>query len=211
MIEGLDHIASLLRLYDIRARLRHETTVDEYRVAIVQLYAHILEYEVRMACHLAKHTMSRGVHSIMHSGLWPSLVKKIDSADQYCQQHEVLIDKALERAEWKKQSEHMERSHKIQEQILDAMRNFLDTRAAVRERMIARRRYYNACLRTTRDTKTSIPNVCLRRVYGSWTMIVFIDGVILMVRACCGFPLARAVGSRSFPEPWSMRCYSPRR
>ena len=36
MIEGLDHIASLLRLYDIRTRLRHKTAAGECRTAVTE-------------------------------------------------------------------------------------------------------------------------------------------------------------------------------
>jgi hypothetical protein len=81
MIEGLDYITSLLRLYDIRTRLRYKTAADEYRIAIITLYSYILEYQARMACHLSDNSMVRGVYSIVGSGQWANFLKKIKSAD----------------------------------------------------------------------------------------------------------------------------------
>jgi hypothetical protein len=133
MIESLEHIASLIRLYDIRAQLRCGTAADEYRNAIIVLYSQILEYQAYMACHLSDNSIVRGLHSILQSSQWMSFVKKIDSADEYCQKHEVLIEKKDERAEWKQQTNIMENSNKIQEQILGAVRDVLASRAADRE------------------------------------------------------------------------------
>ena len=133
MIEGLDHIASLLRLYDIRTRLRHKTVADEYRTAVIALYSYILEYQARMACHLTDNSMVRGVHSIIGSGQWANFLKRIESADQYCQKHEALIDKEEERSGLEQQTKQMERSTQIQADMLDAVRDVLAARAVDRE------------------------------------------------------------------------------
>jgi ankyrin repeat protein len=133
MIEGLDHIASVLRLYDIRTTLRHNTAADEYRTTVIALYSYILEYQARMACHLSDNSMIRGVHSIIGSGQWVNFLKKIDSADQYCQKHEALIDKDEERSALERQTKQIETSTLIQAEILDAVRNVLSARAADRE------------------------------------------------------------------------------
>ncbi|OAP54807.1 hypothetical protein AYL99_11255 [Fonsecaea erecta] len=60
-------------------------------------------------------------------------LKNIDNADQYCQMHEALLDKEDERAQWEQQTSTIEKSGKIQQQILDALRDVLATRAADRE------------------------------------------------------------------------------
>src|SRR5690349_2322552 len=100
MIGGLEHIASLIRLYDIRTHLRCGTAADEYRNAITQLYSQILEYQASMGCHLSHNSMVRGMHSISRPGHWMNSLKKIANADQYCQKHEALLNKEDERAQW---------------------------------------------------------------------------------------------------------------
>ncbi|KIX01363.1 uncharacterized protein Z518_09088 [Rhinocladiella mackenziei CBS 650.93] len=133
MIQGLDHIAALLRLYDIRTTLCHGNTSDGYRSAIVELYSHVLEYQARMACHLSDNSVIRGIHSISRSGQWKTMVQTIDEADQYCQEHEALIDKQAEQEQWERQTKQIEQANETQEQILDALRHVLTTRAADRE------------------------------------------------------------------------------
>lgn len=132
MIQGLDRIANLLRLCEIRTELCREIASDAYRSAVVDLYSSILEYQARMASHLSDNVAVRGLHSFTRTGQWSGFLKAIDVADQYCQQHEALIDKKAEQQRWEDQNQQMERSIEIQ-QVLEGLHDILAARAMEQE------------------------------------------------------------------------------
>lgn len=133
MIEGLAHITSLLRLYNVRTGLREGTSTDEYHNAVIALYSYILEYQACMVSHLSSNSMTRGRHNLSRSGQWKSLLEQIDNADQYCEKHKTLVDQKEEQQLWARQTEQIEQSKEIQQHILDALHKVLNDRAADKE------------------------------------------------------------------------------
>lgn len=163
MIQGLDQIADIIRLYEIRTELCLQTATNAYRAAIVDLYSSILEYQARMTCHLTDGAAARGFHSITKTGRWTDLLAAITNADQLCQKHEVLINKKAEHERWEEQNKQMQRSVKIQQQIMDALQDFFASRAAEQED--TRQREVLQCLAADylghkNFNRRRVPNTC---------------------------------------------------
>ena len=64
MIEGLNSISDLLRLYKIKEVLylgdSNPSVNSQFVHALIKLYSEILEYQARMICHLSKTLITSG-------------------------------------------------------------------------------------------------------------------------------------------------------
>ncbi|KIW59550.1 hypothetical protein PV05_03993 [Exophiala xenobiotica] len=101
--------------------------------AVVQLYSRILEYQAHMVCHLSHNTAKRGWSNIIKPGHWADLPAAVKNADQECQQYASFLDKTAERELLQEQTLQIERSTKVQRQILDALSDIEKVRAAERD------------------------------------------------------------------------------
>ncbi|RMD43598.1 hypothetical protein DV735_g1500, partial [Chaetothyriales sp. CBS 134920] len=136
MIQGLDHLTSILMPYQLRIKLQRNSGSEEYRTAVVHLYSCCLEYQARMACHLSKRSTTRGVLALTECGQWTALVEKIDAADEECTKYQTLVDRQQEDEMWSLQAKHMEDQENILRQIYQLRLDELNAREAEREDLL---------------------------------------------------------------------------
>ena len=125
MIEGLNSVVDLLRLYRIKEmfylRDADKPVHLDFVQAVVKLYSNIFEYQARMTCHLSQSSLKRGIRGTLELDDWGGMLKKIrtssDTCDQYCGHMDIMKTSDV----FEKESTHMLQSLAIQNRILDTL------------------------------------------------------------------------------------------
>jgi len=122
MIEGLNTISNLLRLYKIKESLYLRSTdisIDPFAQAVEELYANIFEYQARAICHLCLPSLKRGVRGTFKLDDWEGMLKKVQTSDDACTRYSILSDKKKEEDLYNKQTSQILQSVAINQRILD--------------------------------------------------------------------------------------------
>ena len=128
MIEGLNSVSDLLRLYKIKETLylRDADNADKpvhlnFVEAVVELYSNIFEYQARMTCYLSQSSLKRGIRGTLELDDWRGMLKRIKTSSDRCDQYCVHLDKTRESEIFKNESTHMLQSLDLQKRILDIL------------------------------------------------------------------------------------------
>ena len=123
MIEGLNSISDLLRLYRIIEELylrdANKPAHPDFVQAVVELYSNIFEYQTRLICHLSQSSFKRGIRGTLELNNWGDMLKKVQTSDKSCMQYCKLSDREREKAFYNNASTHMLLSFDIQKRILN--------------------------------------------------------------------------------------------
>ena len=95
MVEGLDSICDLLRLYQANepVYLHHRDSLA-YRdcvEAVIKLYTDIFEYQAQLICYLSKGPAERGFRGAFQLDDWKAMLKKVEESDKQCNKYFELI------------------------------------------------------------------------------------------------------------------------
>ena len=128
MLQGLERIAFLLRIYKIRVNVYLDkqsadssTENLDFEAAIIKLYTHILGFQARLVAHLGKSSLQRAALGTFQADDWNSWLDEIEKDDAECLLFTNLIDKERERRDWDKQYLQGEDQVRIQRNILEAL------------------------------------------------------------------------------------------
>lgn len=95
MVEGLDSICDLLRLYQANepVYLRHRDSLAhrDCVVAVIKLYTNIFEYQAQLICYLSKGLTERGFRGTFQLDEWKAMLKKVEESDKQCNKYFELI------------------------------------------------------------------------------------------------------------------------
>ncbi len=88
MIEGLNSISDLLRLYRIKEmfylRVAEKPADPDFVQAVVELYSNIFEYQARLICHLSQNSFKRGIRGTFELDDWGGMLKKVRTSNDNC-------------------------------------------------------------------------------------------------------------------------------
>ena len=138
MLEGLEHVSHLIRLYKIREDLYVDNSTvaaaerKDFEDAVVDLYSHILEYQAQLLWHLSQRAGKRLLRNMAKLDSWTDWLDAVKTCDRKCADFTMTIDKVAERLAWQQWDSQFERSAHFQEQILEALRATRDARVAER-------------------------------------------------------------------------------
>ncbi len=123
MIEGLNSISDLLRLYRIKEELyirdANKPAHPDFVQAVVELYSNIFEYQTRLICHLSQCSFKRGIRGTLELDNWGDILKKVQTSSDSCTQYCTLSDRTREKEFFDSESTRMLQSLDIQKRILD--------------------------------------------------------------------------------------------
>ena len=123
MIEGLNSISDLLRLYKLKERLylrvADKPAHPDFVQAVVELYSNIFEYQARLICHLSQNSLKRGIRGTLELDNWRDMMKKVETSSDSCTQYCTLFDRTREKEFFDSESTRMLQSLDIQKRILD--------------------------------------------------------------------------------------------
>ena len=95
MVEGLDSICDLLRLYQVNESvyLRHSDSPAHRDCiwAVEKLYTDILEYQAQLICYLSKSAIKRAYRGTFELDGWKALLGKVTDSDKQCDNYFKLI------------------------------------------------------------------------------------------------------------------------
>ena len=95
MVEGLDSICDLLRLYQVNESvyLRHRDSLAhrDCRKAVEKLYTDIFEYQAQLICYLSKGSIKRAVRGTFQLDGWRAMLEKVKESDKQCNRYFELI------------------------------------------------------------------------------------------------------------------------
>lgn len=123
MIEGLNFISDLLRLYKHKESVylqdpREPASLD-FVTAIQELYVNIFEYQVRLICFLARKWSKLGAYQTMQLGHWKLMLKQVKDSDEKCHKYCVALNEEKVRLLYNDDSSCMEQSIDIRRDIFD--------------------------------------------------------------------------------------------
>ena len=123
MLEGLNSISDLLRLYRIieehYIRDANKPAHPDLVQAVVKLYSNIFEYQARLIYHLSRRPLRRGIRGTLKLDNWEDMLKQVQTSNDNCMQYCSLSDREREKAFYNNESTHMLRSGDFQKRILD--------------------------------------------------------------------------------------------
>ena len=100
MMQGLEKIASLLKLYKLRVSLYVDKQPNNvsarnlsFENAVIKVYIHILEFQARVVSHLWKGSFQQVARNSVKAEDWQGKVKDIENADAECLLFTNLLDK----------------------------------------------------------------------------------------------------------------------
>ena len=128
MIQGLERIASLLRLYKIRESLYIDQPQSDlstrnlsFENAVLKTYYHILGFQARLISHLWKSPGKRLIRNTLNADDWEAWLVQVDKSDAECLLFTSLLDKGIEQMAWDKQYSQADSQISIQTQILASL------------------------------------------------------------------------------------------
>lgn len=81
MIEGLNFISDLLRLYriieELYLRVVNKPAHPDFVQAVVELYSNIFEYQTRLIRYLSQSSLKRGIRGTLELDNWGDMLKKV--------------------------------------------------------------------------------------------------------------------------------------
>ena len=139
MLQSLERIASLLRLYKIMEDLyidKQPADLSERNLslerAVIKLYTQILGFQARLVAHLWKGSLHRGARNIVKADDWKSWLDEIEKSNADCLLYTDLIDKDGERRAWEKQYLQSDDQLRLQASIVEALNSARREREADR-------------------------------------------------------------------------------
>ncbi|KAL6714270.1 hypothetical protein ACLMJK_007693 [Lecanora helva] len=130
MLEGLNSITDLMRLYKIREKIyleAGEIPAKQFAEAVTRLYADIFEFQARLICYLSKRSVKRGIRGTLKLDDWEGMLKKIQTSDGLCAQHMEILAKHSKRSTEEKhfqmQTAQMLNSITIQQEIASLLKH----------------------------------------------------------------------------------------
>ena len=128
MLQGLEKITSLLRLYKLREDLylgkdRRDTGVRylDFERALINLYYQIMRFQTKILVHLWKSSFERAVRGTFAADDWKSWIGDIEKADRECLQFIDVLDKHTEQIKWHRYCALVENQTSVQMQMLDVL------------------------------------------------------------------------------------------
>ena len=131
MMTGLEQISSLILLYKARESLYlkdplpTDPTLEEFEHRVIDLYAKILEYQLRMYLHLGRKAYQRGARNLIKLDDWSGWSTEILALDGLCLKFTDLIDVEKEQAYMSRQSDYSKKQIDLEKSILDVMEAML--------------------------------------------------------------------------------------
>ena len=123
IIEGLNSISDLLRLYRIKEefylRDTDKPTHPDLVQAVEELYSNIFEYQARLICHLSRKSSNRALRSIFKLDDWEGILKRVQTSADKCIQYCTFLDREREKERYDNESSRILQSVDIQKRILD--------------------------------------------------------------------------------------------
>ena len=123
MIEGLNSISDLLRLFRIKEifylRAADKPACPEFVQAVEELYSNIFEYQARLICHLSQKSPKRSLRGILKLDDWEGMLKRVQTSADKCTQYCTFSDREREKEFYDNESSRMLQSVDIQKRILD--------------------------------------------------------------------------------------------
>ncbi|KAK3170678.1 hypothetical protein OEA41_002760 [Lepraria neglecta] len=131
MVQGLEKLASLIRLYRMREAIyinRQQSDVFErhtdFENAVIKLYYRILEFQARLISYLWKGPMTRLARNTVKADDWRGLLDQIDERNAEYLLYTKLLDKQSEQLSWKKQYSQTDSQIHIQQRMADALNEY---------------------------------------------------------------------------------------
>lgn len=129
MIQGLEKIALLLRLYKIRegrytSSLRTEPFPGRnfsFEDAVLKLYYNILGFQARLISHLWKPPVKRAARNTVKADDWKGWLDQVEQSDAECLLYTDLLNKEELQLAWQKQYSQADIQISIQQEILQAL------------------------------------------------------------------------------------------
>ena len=95
MVEGLNSICDLLRLYQahesVYLRHRDSPAHRDCVEAVIKLYTDIFEYQAQLICYLSKGPTERGFRGTFQLDDWKTMLKQVEESDKQCIKYFELI------------------------------------------------------------------------------------------------------------------------
>lgn len=139
MIQGMERISVLLKLYKIRESLYIDNQRDdlsthhfEFENAVCTTYYHILGFQARLISHLWKRPGKRLIRNTVKGDDWKGWLEQVNKSDAECLLFTGLLDKEEEQTAWDKQYSQAKCQIEIQELLLEAFKYFQEKRQADR-------------------------------------------------------------------------------
>ena len=128
MMQGLEKIASLLKLYKLRVTLYVDKQPNDvsgrnlsFENAVIKVYIHILEFQARVVSHLWKGSVRRVARNTVKADDWQGRLDDIEKADAECLLFTNLLDKEKEDRTREQQYMQSEQQTKVQKGIVEAL------------------------------------------------------------------------------------------
>ena len=128
MMQGLEKIASLLKLYKLRVSLYADNQPNEasarnlsFENAVIKVYIHILEFQACVVSHLWKGSFRQVARNTVKADDWQSKLNDIETADAECLLFTNLLDKEKDERTREHQCMHLEQQTKLQQGIVEAL------------------------------------------------------------------------------------------
>ncbi|CAG7919206.1 unnamed protein product [Penicillium olsonii] len=91
MLEGFTAIGQLQMYWQICEDKYLEPEIGRHYKSLIEplarLYSMMMEYQVKMLCHLSRISMSRAVHDVKNAGDWSTHLTEINQQDAICREH----------------------------------------------------------------------------------------------------------------------------
>lgn len=127
-MQGLERVSTILPLCKIRENLYlNEQSADSASVdtnfenGVIELYAHILEYQASLLCYLSKSPIRREGRNLLKSDDWKGWLDQIEKSFNTCCSYTELFDLDAARRAWKVQYSQASQQTRLQQSILEAI------------------------------------------------------------------------------------------
>ena len=128
MMQGLEKIASLLKLYKLRVSLYVDKQPNDasarnlsFENAVIKVYTHILEFQARVVSHLWKGSFQQVARNTVKADDWQGKLDGIEKADAECLLFTNLLDKEKDDRTRGQQYMQLEQQTKLQQGIVEAL------------------------------------------------------------------------------------------
>lgn len=137
MIQGLEKIASLLKLYKLRVSLYVDKRPNDvlgrnlsFENAVINVYVNILEFQARVVSHLWKGSFRQVARNTVKAEDWQKRLDDIEKADAECLLFANLLDKEKDDRTREQQYRQLEQQTKVQHGIVEALNTSREEREA---------------------------------------------------------------------------------
>ena len=127
-MQGLEKIASLLKLYKLRVSLYVDKQPNDvsgrnlsFENAVINVYLHILEFQARVVSHLWKGSFRQVARNTVKAEDWQGRLDEIEKADAECLLFTNLLDKEKDDRTREQQYRQSEQQTKVQQGIVETL------------------------------------------------------------------------------------------